>query len=510
MTIRSRQLTGLAGTLAAFSLLSFTQVAFTQAAFAGTAAQLGPEVAIAEPRDGFVGRLDITPYNGPAGTPLSITAERLPPNQEFQLVWRTVKGKWKVDNAEYHGREYDPVAYQIAKLKSDAAGKLTYKFEAPEDFGFVHDIVLQQPDRMFTQVGFSVDMTIDISPKEGPVGTPITVDVKGIGWRSLFNSWELLYDNQFTGWMSSVTTGGSAKFTIPATGRPGVHILEVIHGELTFPYRNMQQNPEPDRPRWAIPFRITDGAPILPPPAETQAQTEVRRLPPQGDLVAMPAFSAVLEPATVTGAGFEPGKSYKLMWTRVVGNRMTGRGWEVSANAVAEAAADAQGRATFQFKVPDDLGGEHGLYVDMGGGKKKEGSFWIKPTAFPIDVARGPVGTEFRLHLKGVGWSETANIVHVVYDNSYIGYACAFNSQGDVELIMKATGEPGWHFIDLYPGIYKGQETRPNNFRIPQLTFKDDHPGEDLPMFRYAFEVTKDGHVGELKPSSTVGLSPPR
>ena len=35
---------------------------------------------------------------------------------------------------------------------------------------------------------------------------------------------------------------------------------------------------------------------------------------------------------------------------------------------------------------------------------------------------------------------------------------------------MKATGEPGWHFIDLYPGIYKGSETRPNNFRIPQLT----------------------------------------
>jgi hypothetical protein len=55
---------------------------------------------------------------------------------------------------------------------------------------------------------------------------------------------------------------------------------------------------------------------------------------------------------------------------------------------------------------------------------------------------------------------------------------------------MKATGEPGWHFIDLYPGIYKGQETRPNNFRIPQLTWYDDHPGEDYPAFRFAFEVT--------------------
>jgi hypothetical protein len=292
-----------------------------------------------------------------------------------------------------------------------------------------------------------------------------------------------------------------AAFTVAVfyTGRPGVHILEVIHGELTFPYRNMQQNPEPDRPRWAIPFRITEGAPVLPPPPETQAQTVVRRLPPQGELVATPQFSAILEPVTVTGAGFEPGKSYKLNWTRVIGNRMTGRGWEVSATPVAEATADAQGNATFQFKVPDDLGGEHGLFVDMGGGKKKEGTFWIKATAAPLKVGRGPVGTEFRIHLKGVGWSETANIVHLVYDNSYIGYACAFNSQGDVELIMIATGEPGWHFIDLYPGIYKGQETRPNNFRIPQLTYADDHPGEDLPAFRYAFEVTPGG--------GTVGAS---
>src|SRR5262245_21618102 len=70
------------------------------------------------------------------------------------------------------------------------------------------------------------------------------------------------------------------------------------------------------------------------------------------------------------------------------------------------------------------------------------------------------------------------------------GYACAFNSNGDIEIFMKATGAPGMHFIDLYPGIFKGTETRPNNFRIPQLTYADDHPGEDLPAFHFAFEVT--------------------
>jgi hypothetical protein len=460
------------------------------AAPAPLASALGPEVALAEPRDGFIGTLNVAPENGPAGTPLAVTAEHLPPGQEFQLIWRTVKGSWKVADAEYHGREFTPVAYQIGKVKSGPDGRLSAAFLAPEDFGFVHDIVLQQPDRMFTQVGFSIDMTVQISPESGPAGTPITVEVKGIGWRSLFNSWDLLYDNHFTGWMSAVTTGGSATFTIPATGRPGVHVLEVLHGELTFPYRNMQQNPEPDRPRWAIPFTVTAGPPVLPKPPAEQAQTMVRRLPPPGELVATPAFSGIEEQAVVRGDGFTPGKTYTLNWNRVVGNRMSGAGWLEGSSVMAEAVADAAGRVEFGFKVPEDLGGPHNLWVDIGNGAKRTGTYWIKATALPMDVSRGPANTTFRLHLKGVGWSETANIYHVVYDNDYIGYACAFNSQGDVELIMKATGDPGWHFIDLYPGIYKGDETRPNNFRIPQLTYAADHPGEDLPAFHFAFEVT--------------------
>ena len=96
------------------------------------------------------------------------------------------------------------------------------------------------------------------------------------------------------------------------------------------------------------------------------------------------------------------------------------------------------------------------------------------------------------MHLKGVGWTESANIYTVVYDNSYIGYACAFNSQGDVQIPLEATGDPGWHFIDLYPAIYRGEEQRPRNFLIPQLTYAADHPGEDLPHFRFAFEVTEE------------------
>ena len=142
------------------------------------AAALGPQVALGAPK-GFVGRMTVSPKHGPAGTPVTLTAEGLPPGQEFQLVWGTVNGAWKVADAEYHGREFTPVGYEIAKARSDAAGRLTATFIAPEDYGFLHDIVLQQGDRLFTQVAFNLDMTIEISPKSGPPGTPIHVRREG-------------------------------------------------------------------------------------------------------------------------------------------------------------------------------------------------------------------------------------------------------------------------------------------------------------------------------------------
>jgi hypothetical protein len=94
--------------------------------------------------------------------------------------------------------------------------------------------------------------------------------------------------------------------------------------------------------------------------------------------------------------------------------------------------------------------------------------------------------------MKGVGWTETANLYNLVYDNGFLGYVCGFNSQGDVLIHLPAAGSVGWHFIDLYPGIYKGEDAPGiQNFRIPQLTAEDDHPGERLPVFRLALEVSK-------------------
>jgi len=136
---------------------------------AASAAQLGPDAPLATPH-GFVGRMTVSPERGPPGTPVRVTAEGLPADTDFQLVWRTVKGRWKVAQAEYHGREYTPAAFEIATVRTDAAGRLAATFTVPEDFGFLHDVALQQGERLFIQAGFSVDMSVTIFAAEWPGG----------------------------------------------------------------------------------------------------------------------------------------------------------------------------------------------------------------------------------------------------------------------------------------------------------------------------------------------------
>jgi hypothetical protein len=459
------------------------------AAWSAPASALGPEIAQAEPSGSYVGKLSMTPEHAAIGAQATITGDDFPAGKPVTLIWRTVKGSWKAGDGEYKGRSYAPVGYRIGETTADTSGHISLAFTVPEDFGFEHDIVAQVDHRLLTQAAFNVDMTAKITPENGPPGTPITVDIQGIGWRELENSWMLMYDNGFTGWISAVSTAGTAHFTIPATGSVGAHALRLVHGEFTFPYLNPQQNPVPDRPRFAMTFNLTAGMAVLPTAPEKQLQASVRGLPTTGALKTTPAFGSVGSEVEVKVSGFAAGKTYALNWTTQTGNRVAAGAWEESSKPIAEARASASGDLVFKVKVPDDLGGSHALWVGEGAAKKS-GTYWVETSALPLDVVRGPAGTTFAVHLKGVGWTETANIYHVVYDNAYEGYACGFNSQGDVTVFLPISGEPGWHFVDLYPGIYKGQETRPNNFRIPQLTYAADHPGEDLPAFHFAVEVT--------------------
>lgn len=444
----------------------------------------------------YVGKMSLSPQNGVAGTEVTVTGEGLPASSRLDLMWYTVDGEWNVIGPEYHGRTFQRAAWPLGPVTTDASGTLEAAFLVPEDYGFGHDVVLVQDGVIRNKVLFNLDTEVVVSPTSGPPGTPITIDIKGVGWQSMENSWTVLYDNKFTGWMSSVTTRGHARAVIPAAGGSGEHVIRVLTGAFQVPYLNNQQSPVSYLPEFVRSFTITEGEAVLPPPPSEQSlPPQAAALPRELDdplIYTDPASGTVGMPINLHGQGFPPGADVELRWYRVTGNRVSGQGWEESSVVLGTASVDEGGTLRFSFEALDDLGGPHRIAAGVGDAVVAETEFLITPSAAVLTPASGPVGTVAEINLKGVGWTETANIYHVVYDNAYIGYACGFNSQGNVTIYLPVTGEPGWHFIDLYPGIYKGKEVRGvDNFRIPQLTYAEDHPGEELPGFRFAFQITE-------------------
>jgi hypothetical protein len=112
-----------------------------------------------------------------------------------------------------------------------------------------------------------------------------------------------------------------------------------------------------------------------------------------------------------------------------------------------------------------------------------------------VKPKRVKVGETFTIQIKGGGWTELDNTVAATYDNAAIGYACAFNSNGDVTINLVATGHPGTHLIDIYPAIYRGKDKVPLNYQTPFLTYARDFPalalGYRLPAYRLAIEVVE-------------------
>ena len=101
----------------------------------------------------------------------------------------------------------------------------------------------------------------------------------------------------------------------------------------------------------------------------------------------------------------------------------------------------------------------------------------------------GAPGTPIQIEIKGVGWTEYDNTYQITYDNGYVGYVCGFNTAGTVIVNIIAPGAPGYHTIDFYPRIYRGEQKQPDIYLAPQLTYGKDHPGSAIPAIRLGFKV---------------------
>jgi len=458
------------------------------------------------------GRLTLDPTEASVGATVVAVGTELPAGAEVELVWETADADWNVQDGRFLGVTAQTTRWPLAAGTTDADGSVRLSFEVPEDYGYIHNLFLVADGEDVARNGFAVVPELTVTPASGPVGSDVTVRLTGIGYRFWESVWHLLYDGTHTGWLSAMTTRGTAEVTIPATGAPGLHTLQVLSGAHPVPYLNQQQAPiyKPQIPTViGTTFEVTDGPAIAAPAASEQGLPRISGAPPVPSSGAALGLDYVSGPVgsdlTVLGAGFAPGETVALTWTTVRGNRISGGGWEEIELPLVEARAGDDGRFEAVVATPDDLGGEHRIVARAASNGAAtteplaEARYTITPSVLEIEPAVVEPGGDLTITIKGVGWTETANIYTLLMDNGYLGYGCGFNSQGDVTIHLKAPGGEGLHLIELYPSIYQGVLTGPSApsldstanatyLQLPMLNHVD-HPGEELPAFRLSFEV---------------------
>ena len=501
----------------------------------------GETIKFTDPVSG-VGGLGISNMQGPEGTELTITGASLKANTEITLTWSTAKGAWKAqllpNSVNYTGYQWDKFSVILAKVTTDANGAFKYSTKFPNDFGGPHDIYAVLDGVAVAKGGVQMTPTISISPKSGPIGTPVTVTYKHMGPNLYTGGISLLWDNNYAGEAQGVWTRGTSSFTVYASGEKGKHLVCGTAG-IGVQYMNINQSPVPYAGGDCATFTVTkDNGPakasITYPqeiaPTTTQRTLMNEQLDPASKAVMKVSKSegVVGEKIKVDVTGLAASTSYSITWATVVGNRVnctTGTCWVYSGVPVSTVTSDANGVVATEVAIPDHLGGFHAIQIKKGDLAQAQQSIYVKQSIFvnkdakgksvygiakafasrapePRDASGTPTlkfkaGEEITVAMKGVGWTQLDNTMAVTYDNNYIGYGCGFNSNGYMVIHLRATGAPGTHIIDLHPVYYSNQPSFANTqySMLPILSYNTDNFGLALgykqPAVHFEIEIVK-------------------
>ena len=484
-------------------------------AIPGVAGLPGPVIDPGKPA-ATMGTLTTSPDIAVAGTQTTISGTGLPANAQVTLTWSTATVDWMVDSrpdsVDYMGRKTTKFTVALTTAQTDATGAFKVTLAAPHDFGGLHDIYAVVNGVQVAKGGFLIARHASMTPKKGPIGTPITITYSGLGSSLYEGSVALNYDNKFAGQLTANWSRGVAVAHIRASGPVGKHVL-YLDDSVTFGYMNIPQSPNP----WAVSkkfiFTVTKdaGRPaaqidwpmnITPTMSPTTTLNAVKSV--AGATTGTASLSVtsgqILTKVDVSAGGLTPNAPVTLQWASVVGNRVncTGTCWTFTTTPLGTATAAADGTLKTKITVPDGLGGWHAVQLVQGSTTMAQVPFFVKrsfASAQPISDLTLHAGQHFTIHLKGLGWTQLDNTIAVDYDNAYMGYGCGFNSQGDTLLDMVATGAPGTHLIDMYPLLYTQSPSYANTpyGMIPMLSYASDLPGlalgYQLPAMRLAITV---------------------
>ncbi len=505
----------LAGALLLPALATAAPTPLVIPALSGVAALPGPLAPAATPA-ATMSTLTATPDDAVAGTHFTLTGSGLPANKAVSIVWGTANVTWVVDarpdSVDYLGRSASKIQVVLGQTQTDAQGRLSLKLTAPRDFGGIHDVYAVIDGVQVAKGGFLIARSATIRPKQGPIGSMITITYNGLGSSLYEGGASLLYDNHYAGALMANWTRGTAVVHIRATGPVGRHTIEVADA-ISFKYLNIQQSPIPWGTGEKFAFTVTsdNGRPKqqldwpanVAPTLDAKTTLQLTGLASSTSASAQLASSAgaVNSKVALTAKGLTPNAPVDMEWSTVVGNRVncTGTCWSFVSVPLGNATATSDGSLSSTVTIPDGLGGWHVAQLLQGGQVKAQVPYYVKRSVFGKGVSSLTLkeGQRFTVHLKGLGWTQLDNTIAVDYDNSYVGYGCGFNSNGDTVMNLVATGGPGTHLIDMYPLLYTQQPSYPNTpyGMVPVLTYAQDAPGlalgYQLGAIRLAITVVK-------------------
>lgn len=533
----------------------------------------------------------VSPTKAPVGDSIVISGQGFPPETSLNVEWSTANVTWAIYGnpvPQVNGVNTVPFQTRLATVTTNASGYFSTTVTVPEDYNGQHIItaVSGGSDSPRAQAAFTLEPEFTFYPTSGPPGTPVTVVATGLGARLYAAEYHVLWDNNYLGYMSGVTTHGQANFTFYATGAVGVHEITIYNGYPGPAFLNSEQAPENvqitsyDPP--LIPFHgqfnmtsptqsnqgisagvlsilglgmivggmgyagvlavkpgfrsgstkllaiivaigllVVGGTAMflvyssgnIDATGQTTSGYSSEAVTIRPDIIipqtnatsgpriyVTPDVATVGTPVNVTGLGFTPGTTVPLNWSTHTGSHING--FNSTVYSLRNVTANAAGTFSFTMKVPSDLGGEHYITApDLA--PNGNATLYIERSA-SISQTEGSAGTQIVITILGAGWTYQDNIVALDYDNSFIGYGCGFNGQGNITILFTVMGAPGYHSIGLYPSVYEGPNVGSTLeiYRYPILT-PYDSPGA-IPAFHFSFLVTQGGSSA----NNTEGVTP--
>jgi len=461
------------------------------------------------------GTLVLSDEDGYVGETILIQGRNLPAGEEFELRWKSVQGEWGVLRAhEIVGPQYRPRVDTIGSVQTDDSGSFDTEFTIPEDYGGDHLIKLV--DSSGDQID---DAEIEVIPhfellnETAELGDAFTIRGYGIGPDIMVNNYPVVWDNGYVGFMTGVQNRGTATAEIRAAGPPGKHVLQVWRSHLGIPFlQNNTQSPygkvsdgrkrtwtvevtEPEselRTSWVDP--LLDEGPIDLHYPDIDEDTEA-------SLDITPECGQAGTTAVISGSGFPSQTEVNLIWYRHDGHEPQGKNQPpdhtIWANRVPDllptVSTDSDGSFQVEIEIPVDVGSTRPITAEVNGREVAVTGFMMQPSIETFEPTSGPVGTEIEIELTGIGWTMYETTPMFVYDNDMLGYSCALSGPQRTKLrtVLRASGQPGHHFIDVYPAIFTAEEDDPDYQLKPHLSYLDNHPVRPLPACHFTFEVTE-------------------